>query len=481
MPIIPRYESKQNVRATPAAPLAEGFDQQIKDIGKVNKTLGEIGQTLNDAHDVIQSNKALDIYGTAAAQIELDASKDINSDNAPVYIKRYDQAKKAALEDISNRTLADNLNAELDHKNRIASANITAHFWKLKVAEGIVSLERGLDKDMRDLLLTEPGSAERAEAELNIKDRLDENVEGRIITQEKADEMYKKSMKTAIQFEILRDKSVEEEDSTIFKSLDKDDSVLSKKLDPTTRKELLKESQQRIFQNNRSVEREIKKAIKDEKIIQKQNEARLAINMANTPVQGSDFPADVKEALIRESNNLAMQGLITPEFSQAYNDLLTNPKALDAGVKKYPNIAKFSAAIFNADNDEEKEEALIDLMKKGTSGQMNISKIQTVLKVAFDESREDAGVIGNIINSFRSWSEAGPMDEDRLTESFLRGVGEGKDPEKAREEAIEEEQITVNPNRTEWEKGKTYPTNMGMMTVTEYNPITGDPIFKRAK
>jgi len=135
--------------------------------------------------------------------------------------------------------------------------------------------------------------------------------------------------------------------------------------------------------------------------------------------------------------------------------------------------------LFKADDPEKTRKALIKMFDESVSGKIPEGDVSMLIKAAANTNKKSF-IAGTIEGLMSLGNARANFSGERMVYNYVKGISEGKDAEKAKAEAVEEEQVNHNPNRTEYTIGETYQTPRGLMEVIRYDE-TGNPVFKRAK
>ena len=130
----------------------------------------------------------------------------------------------------------------------------------------------------------------------------------------------------------------------------------------------------------------------------------------------------------------------------------------------FPQLAN---ELFQAETEEQKMNALITLFDE-TSGsdKLNQEELAVVLKAANNVTREGKGWFSSFLGSI---GEARfNLSGEKILFDYLTKVNDGKEHETAKDEAVAEEQIRSNPDRTKYSIGDLVETPMGPMYVWDF-------------
>ncbi len=142
MPVLPTYDSSQNINTTPAGVQRDIADQPFKAIEHLNNTVMDITQKMSNANDVMQETKAKTEHSGALLQAELAAQQDPNPDNAESHIKAINDINKNAANGIDNQEVAGRVKLELQHDSFLSQIKIQDMFVKKRMLQNDVNLDK---------------------------------------------------------------------------------------------------------------------------------------------------------------------------------------------------------------------------------------------------------------------------------------------------------------------------------------------------
>lgn len=265
MPQLPTYQAQKNIQVREAAPRLNEAERNAQIGENISSTMIEVAQKWSDANDVMEYNQATSIYEKGAAQIKAEADQDtgvsvdengntIFTDNTDKYVQRLNDLKKKSLSSIKNQSVASKASAEFDTSTAIDAIKIGASFKTKQLEINKVNLSDGIQGLVQQKLDAITPS-EKMRIQGMIDERIALGLASGTIDPKEAAAIKKDANETGARYKIYEDNSINEEDSQVLKDLRDPKSDLSKMLDPETRLGLIKESQNRIFQNNQANKR----------------------------------------------------------------------------------------------------------------------------------------------------------------------------------------------------------------------------------
>jgi polyhydroxyalkanoate synthesis regulator phasin len=258
MPTFPTYESKQNVNANPAAPLMSGENPVVQAGANLVKTVGSIADKWSQANDVMQLTEAKSKFMIGSSKIESEALADPDFKNSKVYQDRLAELKASSLEGIDNKMVAGKAGLDFDADAQISGIKIDAQFKGKQLKYNQVMVQNNFDGLMSKRLAATT-EAEVAHYDNKMTELVAANIATGTLTYEEADKMMKDAQKTSVQYEIYADQATEEKDSAVLRDLQSKDGRYAH-LNPKDKLKLIKESQDRIFQNNQTFKRQVKES-----------------------------------------------------------------------------------------------------------------------------------------------------------------------------------------------------------------------------
>ena len=405
-------------------------------------------------------------------QSQTDSEMDIS-----VYQKEMDKIGSDAAKNITGELSREDFMVNFNRQAQATKWGIDNDFRKKEIASTIA-----INKYNKEILINSSpkmDDASKMSAFATFKKQVDRSVELGIYTREAGNAELASTQAAVNQAEADYDSIASPEQ---FLANDRDDYDIA---DDEYQKAKKKASD--TITQNEAV------AKKQKDLVQIENESKLALNLSEKKVE--DLGRDEKADLISTISQMMVSGTVSTNFGQAYIDMITSPSSADANVKTYKGIAQYAEAIFASKDEKTKRDAVIRFMKENRDGKLSIDKISAVLKTAY-ESGDDVkdNFIANTIGWFKSKDrkefdkqtegktkeEKKQMNTDRMSYDFLAGIADGKDPEKAKADAVDNEQIRVNPDRSSYSVGDEVDTPLGLMYVHGYYP-DGEPDVRPEK
>lgn len=436
MPSLPIYNSNRNIQPNTSGPLQTGAEQPFIDQQKVIKTVADIGQKWSDAQDVMQSTDVKAKHGIALAQIQAEQAADPDFNNAPKYKAKVDALNADLLKGISNGSVRNTMARQLDYDNQIATIKMQSDATAKQLAYNKVQVKNNLDL-MQQQKLQAKTDAERQKIDGDMSTLLELQVKSGVMSYAEADKELRDAQVTGVKYEIYADQSTEENNSVVLKELQKNDGKYSY-LDPKERLKLIKESQDRIFQNNQTMKREVKV----------ESEARtntLTTDIANRSV---DLQRIDSEFAIPEE-----QGGVNRETLRNFKKIVIqgNTDTLEAITKE----AAFSQDYYNAFdtilNQEDRSQAMELIVKAWADKKLSLEEgayLDSVLKET-GKANPLGMAIRNVWRGTQGYKGVSKEESKRLSglslNELIRRARNGIDPVVASKQILTEQAIKINP------------------------------------
>ena len=456
MPQIPQYDANANVQTSQIAPFQNTARQDAANQNKVLGTLQNIAQSWSDAHDTMQYTKKKANYQILVEDINNRSDLDQNLDNKNKYLEELQQAKAESLKGIDNQAIANKLAQELDLSNTINGLKIEHGFKIKELANNQFNVNTWVTSKINEM-----GGATESER-LNIQAEIEEQLQIQITQGVLSPEMAAK---------ILMESKIASASSFIFS--DPDEAIKALQDKDGFYKDIPAKKSNELIKSAESYKKRLEvEAAELKQTIRYKNEAILTQKLAKK---------EIDPLTVSQVTNMVGQGTISEDFGKAYLRVLTSPKSIGgktkAGKRKLAGFTELASQLFKAETDEEIERSLINLFDETANGnKISQSELEVLLLAADKASKEGKSWISNLGNLGEKIYN---METGRMLYNYLERVIEGKDHDTAKEEAIAEEQMRVNPNRTQYTLGVTYDLPKGMLTVVGYAD-NGDPKFEKA-
>ena len=477
MVLIPQHKSDAQIK-TPSAQLSGGgsISSSKRAQAGMIQAVEQVQDRLLQIKDFRQTTEA-----NAFATEKLNGLKQQSQTDSDMNINVYDEeiAKigSDASRNISGQLAKEEFMASYNRQAQATKWGIENDFRRKEIASTIA-----LNKYNQDVLINsypKMDEASQISAVATFKKQMERSVELGIYTREVADIELKSTQASLFQAEADYDSVANPEQ---FLANDREDYQI-----PDDEYKKAKETAVKTIEKDKKV------AEKENTFLMIENEAKLTLNLADKRIEG--LTGDEKADVVTTINQMMFDEKISSDYGQAYIDMITSPSSVDADVKKYTGLAGYSKAVFEATDNDKKKAATIRLMERNTQGKLTEDKINVVLKAAYeagDNVRDNW--IQNTIGWFQtqekkefdksteglSKEEKKKMDADRMTYDFFAGMAEGVEPEKAKADAVTNEQIRTNPDRSKYSVGDSVNTPLGLMYVHGYYP-DGEPDVRPEK
>ena len=454
MPSLPIYTSQRNITAQQSQPLRNEASKPFEMNKEVVGAIQNVTQAWSDAHDVMQYTEAKGAYEVGVADVQARAAADPNYKDTKKYYKELEDAKKNSLKGISNKQVLEKLSLEMNFGNQMAGIKIDTNFKQKEVTANKFNLGQSVE-GLQQKKLQASTPAEASQYDSQMQDLLAVNVATGVVTQAEAEKMKDDANMLSAEF-----------DATV----NSDEFVKrgSKYYDiPEDKYQKLKETARL------SKERGKKEAIEALDLQQQQSEADLTMSLANKEIDRLSVPDITKKAL---------NGEISKKYADAYISVLTSAKHIDKNKKiEKSGFTKFAKELFKSENSEESRAAIVKMLDGAAEGELNEEQLGVLLKTASKHGGKTKGLIGGAVDGLMKIGETrAKFSGERLVYDFFKGLVDGKDPEVAKQEAITNEQIKTNPNRTKYSIGDVVETPLGTMYVWGYYE-DGEPDVRKEK
>jgi hypothetical protein len=223
--------------------------------------------------------------------------------------------------------------------------------------------------------------------------------------------------------------------------------------------------------------REVKEYEKIAQDIRKEDqyeiETDLAISLTRGARQDDEFIA-----------SLISSGKISRVFGVAYMTAMNAPKEIEPGVYE-KGFEQFIKKVLGVESTKDRRDAILDVLKGRGNKQISASELEILLKSAdIQGTPAQKKLWAKIVDGLFDWAKKDfklggirlGFSGERVVFNFLKNVFSGRKPEEAKKEAMLEEQIRVNPDRTRYEIGDVINVGIGKYEMSGFNEY-GNPLF----
>jgi hypothetical protein len=261
-------DAQRNVKATLPEPYRDEASAAFEGPKNIIKAATNVVQQWSDANDVMQTNNAKARFSTKIADIQARAAADpgmvldkdgmlVYQDNTQKYLQEIDDAKAEAIDGISNKMVANQLNTDFGVDGEIASLRIGGQFKKKGIEFSAMQAEKEYTRLTGVMLSdTSESGALRGRARQERDLLLRANVLNGIFTPEQAKKLEDESITNVMEFKVYSDDSTQESQSDLLRELRDPNSSTSRTLDPAQRIKLIKELTYRISRNATTMKKE---------------------------------------------------------------------------------------------------------------------------------------------------------------------------------------------------------------------------------
>ncbi len=226
MPVLPVYDSKQNIQSNTQAPLRnndpllQGAEKPFQEDQKVLETVGNITQKWSDANDVMQYTKAKSDASLAISQQESLAKMDPNLDNADAHIKAIQDAATKSVDGISNQMVAQKASQEIKADAFISSIKVNSMFKQKKMLANDINLQSAADlaaKNKSDALTPAQGQ----QVEHDFMRTVSENFNSGLINEGRAKSLIDDFRMGEVKNDIIKEGATQIGDSQVLSEINK--------------------------------------------------------------------------------------------------------------------------------------------------------------------------------------------------------------------------------------------------------------------
>lgn len=253
MPDFPRYESKSQIvpRQTSLQAVEDTTGEILGQGAKIGQQVQETALKWQNAVDTIQKTTATANFKTGILDITNRASNDPDYNNSDQYFKEIENLKTSSLKGFSSKLAETEASLDLGYEAKVAQIQIGNLYKKKMIDVGQVNAIKLIDNEV---------SNPNEDSFENIKNILNKQVASGIFSHEDAYKKYKESIKTIGAYEVANDPADQESKSLVLAELRKGESGRFSEIPADDRLDLIKSSQQRIFNNNQTYKRDVQDA-----------------------------------------------------------------------------------------------------------------------------------------------------------------------------------------------------------------------------
>lgn len=256
VPEFPRYESKGQLttQTNSAQAPTDTSAKMLEQTSKVGQSLQDVSIKWMNAVDTIQETTANANFKIGMEDIKNRAQNDPNYNNSDQYFKEIEKLKSDNLKGFSSKSTANKMAINFGYEAKVGQIQIQNLYKKKMIDVGQVSADKLINSEI-DYANENPDNAFS-----NIKIILDKQVQAGIYSATEAQKKYKESVKTIGALIVSNDPSTQEDQSVVLAELRKGDQGKYAEIPPDDRLDLIKASQQRIFNNNQTYKRDTQDA-----------------------------------------------------------------------------------------------------------------------------------------------------------------------------------------------------------------------------
>lgn len=452
MPSLPGYSAQRNIRAGKSQPLRRDVAAEYKIDKQVIGAIQGVTQQWSDAHDVMQYTEAKGKYEVGVANILSTASADPDYKGSDKYFRDLEDIKKSSTEGISNKAIMEKLSTEMDFGNQMAGIKLENNFRQKEIIANRFQLTQSIEGLQQKKLQSE--GPEALEYDSQISELLSASVASGVISQADAEKIKDDANKISAEFDATVNPEKFIANGSKYYGIPEDEY---KKLKESARL---------------SKDRAKKESIEALDELQETTEAQLIIDLADKKIDRLSVPDITKKI---------MNGEISREFGDAYIRVLKSAKHIDKKKKiERSGFTKYAQELFKTDDPDAVRKAVIRMLDGAAEGELNEEQLAVLIKAAEKAGKNKGWIAGAIDGLVSLGDTVGGFVPQEMTFNFFKNMVEGKDPEEAKELAIESEQIRTNPNRTKYSIGDTVDTPIGTMYVWGYYE-DGEPDVRKEK
>jgi len=195
MPNLPRYDSQRKLTTDRPAQLQSGSAEAVQSVTQpiLSATVDTITKW-NQAVDTIQMNAAMSNYNVISAQNQEAATNDPDYNNSKVYKDTLNKAKTEALKGIRNAVVRNEVAMKLSNKVALDEINLNKIFNFKMVDAAKAAISSDIDATVQKSLSSFATPTDVVNNIAELKETLDNSVNANVLTREKANEVYEKTL-----------------------------------------------------------------------------------------------------------------------------------------------------------------------------------------------------------------------------------------------------------------------------------------------
>lgn len=435
---FPRYQSKGQLttQAPSVAAVGDTSGQILEQISKVGQTVQDIGLKWSNAVDTIQKTTSTANRKGQFLDLINEGQNDPNYNNLDDYLKRADKIVLDNQKGFSSKFAASQNLIEAQYDAKATKIQLENLYKKKIIDVGQTSAIKLIDNE-----ISNPGPASKA----NIQKILNEQVSAGIFNHKDAYKIYNSSIKTIGEFDVANDPATEESQSAVLAELKKGENGKYADTPAEVRLDLIKASQQRIFNNNQTFKRDVQDSanIRSNDLIDKFASGEATIK---------DIEAEM--AIPEESGGIKRAQLLTYQkglLSGIKGDLdrmLREKTPDDEPTKRAKAIKSYLELIYNfVDNKTDQWKAKEMLAAAWEDGLINSKEQQTLNSLKQNlkdiEFNRSTNPIANSIKGLKDFLklQANASDDDiaRNIKTLLGDIQAGTPPGEAMHKILNRE------------------------------------------
>lgn len=420
MPILPTYDSKNNIQANISAPVRNEVDQPFKDMQNVVGAVQGITQSWSNAHDVMQATEAQANHSTALAELESKAAADQNFRNSQEYFTQLDEINKNAVAGIDNKLVAEKISLELKHDADIAKIKIQNNFNKKELDNNKFTTTISLENLMaqRSEAMTQ---AEKDQYDLKINQLMNAQVSSNALSQEDAYKILIDAKKANVIAGIFNNP-----DMTISELKDK--NGFYKDL-PEYRKAIFIERAKEYKQKQERESTELQKEIVYN------NEVNIAMGFAQGQVPN-----------IKNLAEMERKGVISSDFANIALKVATSKYTVNS-VTNNEEFSKLTREIFNSTEKGQVQKSIKNILKGGSDGKLSKEDLETLLTSAKAQGSERRGDLSNGVKTLNDWAEENKkVNRAEMYRTYQQSINSGKNVQDAISDSMKINTLKVRPD-----------------------------------
>lgn len=356
MPKIPSYDSNVgiNAGATPRIALPEMGLGAAKESERAQKEVVGVIEQAEDAlikvRDFRQQTEAQNYAFEKLNEIKSRADQDIDFDSTR-YEAEIDSMGLEAAKTITGQLAKDEFMAGFQKQATAAKWGIKNEFR----ARELKSIDASIDYQGQQIVDNYGGmnEADRITSIATFRKSLENGVNIGLYNKGTANVKYAKFQKdifkSQVKYDIYNDPATQEDDSEVLRQLRDTKDETYAFLDSTTRLDMIKESQQRIFQNNQTFKREVE-------VSQNQKNDTIIDKIANGTLTLKDIEKEMaipeEQGGLKKSILLKYQTGLQGRIAKDLNYMLTEKTADKESTERAKKIGEYLKLINNYIDDK---------------------------------------------------------------------------------------------------------------------------------